>query len=247
MPVETNEGGPAEVRPSIARGREAFSRGDYVTALDEFNSVVDRHPQYADIHQLMGLCFCLLGQPEAGLQSFEHALRINPNYVEALLNKAITLSELGEFEAANEAFEAARESEYAGDGRFSSAVANRLAEGHAELGDRYLEAGEVEESVRQFSRAVELRPTYPDLRTRLAEALLRSGDLDAAEEQLDRAVEDRPAFVRARAARGLLYLRRGDSEAARTEWLRCQRDAPDDALVRAYLSMLETDASGRES
>lgn len=241
MPADGLDTG-AEIRPSIARGREAFGRGDYVTALDEFNSVVDRHPQYADIHQLMGLCFCLLGQPEAGLQSFGHALRINPNYVEALLNKAITLSELGEFEAANEAFEAARQSEYAGEGRFSSAVANRLAEGHAELGDRYLEAGEVDEAVRQLTRAVELRPSYPDLRTRLAEALLRSGDLDAAERQLDRAVEDRPGFVRARAARGLLYLRRGERERARREWLRCQRDAPGDALVRAYLSILEPDA-----
>jgi tetratricopeptide (TPR) repeat protein len=245
MASEGTEGGPSEVRPSIARGREAFSRGDYVTALDEFNDVVDRHPQYADIHQLMGLCFCLLGQPEAGLQSFEHALRINPNYVEALLNKAITLSELGEFDAANEAFEAARRSEYAGDGRFSSAVANRLAEGHAELGERYLEAGEVEESVRQFTRAVELRPAYPDLRTRLAEALLRAGDLEAAEAQLDRAIRDRPAFVRARAARGLLYLRRGKRERAREEWLRCQQDAPDDQLVRAYLSILDP-GSGEE-
>ena len=239
MPADGTETGATEIRPSIARGREAFGRGDYVTALDEFNSVVDRHPQYADIHQLMGLCFCLLGQPEAGLQSFGHALRINPNYVEALLNKAITLSELGEFEAANEAFEAARQSEYAGDGRFSSAVANRLAEGHAELGDRYLEAGEVEEAVRQLTRAVELRPSYPDLRTRLAEALLRGGDLEGAERQLDRAVEDRPAFVRARAARGLLYLRRGERDRARREWLRCQRDAPGHALVRAYLSILE--------
>lgn len=234
----------AEAQPSIARGRKAFGRGDYVTALDEFNAVVTRHPQYADIHQLMGLCFCLLGQPEAGLQSFGHALRINPNYVEALLNKAITLSELGEFEAANEAFEAARQSEYAGDGRFSSAVANRLAEGHAELGDRYLEAGDLEEAVRQFRRAVELRPAYPDLRTRLAEALLRSGDLDAAERELDTAVEERPAFIRARAARGLLYIRRGERDRARREWLRCQQDAPGDPLVRAYLSILETPATG---
>ncbi|MEN8375268.1 MAG: tetratricopeptide repeat protein [Gemmatimonadota bacterium] len=229
----------ADVRPNIARGREAFGRGDYVTALDEFSGVVEQQPQYADVHQLMGLCLCLLGQPEAGLQSFGHALRINPNYVEALLNKAITLSELGEFEAATESFEAARQSEYAGAGRFSSAVANRLAEAHAELGDRYLEAGDVEEALRQFGRAVDLRPTYPDLRTRLAEAYLRSGDLDAAERELDRAVEERPAFVRARAARGLLYLRRGERDRARREWIRCQGDAPDDALVRAYLSILE--------
>ena len=239
-PRDAGDGG----RPNITRGREAFGRGDYVTALDEFNSVVARHPQYADIHQLMGLCFCLLGQPEAGLQSFSHALRINPNYVEALLNKAITLSELGEFEAATEAFEAARQSEYAGEGRFSSAVANRLAEGHADLGDRYLEAGEVDEAVRQMRRAVELRPAYPDLRTRLAEALLRSGDLDGAERELDRAVEDRPAYVRARAARGLLYLRKGERDRARREWARCQRDAPDDALVRAYLSILDDSEEG---
>jgi Tfp pilus assembly protein PilF len=92
---------------------------------------------------------------------------------------------------------------------------------------------------------VELRPAYPDLRTRLAEALLRAGDLEAAEAQLDRAIRDRPAFVRARAARGLLYLRRGKRERAREEWLRCQQDAPDDQLVRAYLSILDP-GSGEE-
>ncbi|NIP83523.1 MAG: hypothetical protein GWM90_31560, partial [Gemmatimonadetes bacterium] len=47
----------------IQDAREAFDRRDYVAALADLREVVENHPHYADVRQLMGLCLSFLGQP----------------------------------------------------------------------------------------------------------------------------------------------------------------------------------------
>ncbi|HUH13639.1 MAG TPA: tetratricopeptide repeat protein [Longimicrobiales bacterium] len=228
-----------QTQTRIQRGKDAFQRRDYMEALNEFTEVLAEFPRFADLHHLAGLCLAFLGQPEAAIEEFDKALALNGRYVEAHLNRAITLNELGRFDEAREAFEAAQQNELSGEGRFSAAAAHSLALSHAQLGDQYLEAGAVEDAVREHRKAVSLRPGYPDLRNRLAHALLRQGDLDGAEEELDAAVNKDARFVRARATRGLVYFRQGRRDEAVQEWEACRAQDPSDPQVRAYLSMLD--------
>lgn len=230
-----------QTQAQIQRGRDAFQRRDYMNALNEISDVLDRFPKFADLHHMAGLCLAFLGQPEAAIEEFDKALSLNDRYVEAHLNRAITLNELGRFDEGRAAFEKAQEYELAGEGKFSAAVAHRLALAHADVGDLYLEAGAVEDAVREHSKAVALRPGYPDLRNRLAQALLRKGALDEAEEHLNAALNKDPRFVRARATRGLVYFRQGRRDQAVEEWEACREQDPSDPQVRAYLSMLDED------
>src|SRR5207244_4301459 len=55
---------------------------------------------FADAHHLLGLSYSLVGQQEQALAQLDRALQLNPQYVEALIHKAIVLNELGrEYEA----------------------------------------------------------------------------------------------------------------------------------------------------
>ncbi len=227
----------------IQRGRLAFERRDYAAALADFRQVLDQQPTFADIRHMAGLCLNFLGDPEAALEEFDRALALNEGYIEAHLSRAITLNDLGRYDEAEEAFRRASEHVRPVEGgRFPSAVSARLANAHAELGDLYMAASAPEEAVVQYWAALELRPSFIDIRNKLAMALMQLGELDQAEAQLQTAIEANPEFLMARLNLGLVHFRRERFEEAAAEWHRCAERHPDHPQVRAYLAMLEKPA-----
>jgi len=223
----------------IDRGRRAFERRDYTAALAHFRGVLETHPEWADVRHLCGLCLSFLGQPEAALEEFDRALRLNDQYVEAHLNRALVLNEMGRFDEAAQAFERAGYYEYAVAGRFPAAITVRLAQAHAQVGDLYIEAGAPLEAATQYRRALEMRPRFHDIRNKLARSLLQTGDTASAIEQLEMALAGNPRFVPARLNLGLALYRQGDHEGARREWNECRDQDPTNAQVAAYLALVE--------
>ena len=223
----------------IARGKDAYARNDYMAALADFEEVSRREGGFADVHNLRGVCLSMLGRPEAAVEAFQQALALNPAFVGAHLNLAITLNDLGRLDDAREAFQrAAQADEERTSGPFGSAVADRLATRHAELGDLYGEAGALQQAAEQYRRACEIRPHFLDIRNKLGRALLDLGDLRGAATELSQVLSANPAFAGARANLGLALFRAGDLDGARSEWERCASQQPDNAQVAAYLGML---------
>ena len=89
-----------DVRQQIQRGKQAFERHEYAAALEDFQEVLSRSPHFADVRHLTGLCLSFLGHAEAALAEFDHAIALNPRYIEAHINLANTLNELGRFDEA---------------------------------------------------------------------------------------------------------------------------------------------------
>ncbi|HEX5725284.1 MAG TPA: tetratricopeptide repeat protein [Longimicrobiaceae bacterium] len=234
------------VEQQIARAKEAFARNAYLAALEDLQAVAARHPGFADIQNLIGLCLSLAGRPEEALAAFARATELNPGYVEAHLNLAITLNDLGRLDEAHASFQRAAEAdeEKTGGGRFSSAAAAKLANRHMELGDLYAEAGGLEEALEQYRRAAELRPQFLDIGNKLARALIDLGRTGEAIDELQRIVRMNASFVAARANLGLALYRAGRLDAAGEEWRRCLAQQPGNAQVSSYLGMLERQREG---
>jgi tetratricopeptide (TPR) repeat protein len=224
----------------LDRARAAFDRRDYVAALADAREIVDDHPQFADVRQLMGLCLSLLGRPEEALEQFDRALAENDGYIEAHLCRGITLNELGRFDEAKESFDKAAECEARVGGRFPASVSARLANGHAAVAELYLAAGAPADAVEELRRALDLRPQFHDTRNRLAEALIQLGNLDAARDELERALDGNGRFFQARLNLGLVHYRAGHHDKAAEEWQECRSQDPNSPQVRAYLNMLES-------
>jgi len=243
MPIE-----PA-VEQMIARAKENFARGAYLAALEDLHAAAERHPEFADVQNLMGLCLSLAGRPEEALAAFERATALNEGYVEAHLNRAITLNDLGRTDEARESFQRAAEAdgEKTGGGRFSSAAAARLANLHAQLGDTYLQAGAADEALEEYRKAAGLRPQFVDIRNKLARTLIDLGRLDDAALELEAILAERPSFVAARANLGLAHYRAGRLDDAEREWRRCEQQQPDHAQVSGYLGMLGRQREGGNS
>lgn len=222
----------------IARGKEAYARNAYLAALEDLQEVVRREPRFADVHNLMGLCLSLTGRPEAAVEAFDRAVGVNPGYVEAHLNRAITLNELGRLDEARDAFQRAADEDRS-DGRFTSTVAARLANQHAQLGDLYAQAGSLPDAEEQYRRAAALRPRFLDIRNKLARTLIELGRLQDAVDELHAMLTVNPAFTAARVNLGLALYRAGRAGEARAEWERCLAQQPGNAQVSGYLGMLQ--------
>jgi tetratricopeptide (TPR) repeat protein len=235
----------SQLKELIDRGKGSYERRDYVAALTDFRQVLVAQPNFADIRHLAGLCLTFLGQPEAALDEFDRALTVNDQYVEAHINRALVLNELGRFDEARSAFERAGYYEYAISGRFPAAITARLANKHSEVGDLYQEAGAPMEAAAQYRRALELRPRFHDIRNKLAQSLLQLGELESAIEELKTALEGNSHYVPARLNLGLSLFRSGRREEAAREWRKCREEEPGNPQVRAYLAMLDRETAPR--
>ena len=224
--------------PLINQARERFALQDYYGAIHLLQSVVDSGRTFADCHHLLGLCYAMLGQPQRALEHFSQALELNPRYIEAHIHRGILLNDLGRTEEANEAFRHAADHNVRQEHGFPAQAAANLANQHAQLAAAYAESGAMEEAVAQYRRAVELGPTFADIRYKLARVLLESGDVLEARDELERVVADRPNFIDALASLGLARFLSGDVTGAQAVWRECLLARPKNARVEAYLAML---------
>lgn len=222
----------------LARAQERFAVQDYYGAVHLLEEIVAGGRGFADVHHLLGVSLSLLGHGERALDEFARALELNPRYLEALIHQGVVLNELGREREADESFRRAAASVAPPSTGLPAHVAARLANLHSELAEAYAEGGAADRAIEQYGRALELGPSFHDLRYRMARLLLESGRPLEAREALEQVLAARPNFVDAEAALGLAHYLSGDAIGAREVWKRCLERRPENARVEAYLSML---------
>lgn len=222
----------------VARAKERIEAGDPYGAVHLLREVIASGRAFADAHQLLGVAYCMVGQPAVALEEFDRALAVNPKYLDAHLNRAVTLNQLGRYDDAQAAFAAAQGLGGVDHTGFPAGEASRLANLHAELAEAYVAAGGVAEAIAQYAHAAELRPEFVDLRYRLARLRLEAGDVALARSELEGILAQRPGFFDARASLGMACYLLGDVAAARAAWEQCRSERADDVRVTAYLALL---------
>jgi tetratricopeptide (TPR) repeat protein len=228
----------AQTERALARARERFAVQDYYGTVHLLEEIVATGRAFADVHHLLGVSLSLLGQRERALVELGRALELNPRYLEALIHQGLVLSELGREAEAEDAFRRAASSVSPSTDGLPSPIASRLANHHAELAEAYAEAGALDRAVEQYQRALELGPTFVDLRYRMARLMLEAGRSLEAREALEEVIRLRPNFLDAMAALGLAHFLSGDAPGARDIWKACLSRRPENARVEAYLAML---------
>jgi tetratricopeptide (TPR) repeat protein len=228
----------------VARARDRYAVRDYHGSTLLLREAVVEGLAYADAHNLLGLCLALIGRPEEALVSFDAALALNPRYVEAHLNRAVLLNDMGRSDEARTAFETAEQLGKADETGFPVMVANRLANAHASLASEYRAAGALDEAIAQFERALELRPGYADVRLAMARALTERGRHAEASRELDEVLRGRPEWLDAMLLRGLTAYLQGDLATADVVWTSAAERHPEEPRVEIYRSMLARRRTG---
>src|SRR5213594_2212681 len=222
----------------VEQANERFQLQDYYGAIHLLEEVISTGRAFADAHHLLGLSYSLAGQPEKALEQLDRALALNPNYIEALIHRALVLNELGREEEASAVLRRARQVTSERRAGFHGHVASKLANQHASLGQAYYEAGGLNEAIAQYEAALALGPAFHDLRYKLGRLLLEAGRALDAHEQFQIIVRERPSFLDAAAMLGLASYLAGDGLAARAVWEELRARRPEDPRVEAYLALL---------
>jgi tetratricopeptide (TPR) repeat protein len=230
------------LRQLITLGREHYQAREYDKAEKYLSQVVTEHRGFADIFNMLGVIYHSQGRFQQAQESFEESLKINPNYTEAALNLAVTYNDLGKYAQAREVYTKAIARSRAQPRSLDPFAKGKIANMHADLGSAYHGIGFYPESIREYQKALELCPTFVDLRTRLAGVYRDMGDAGAAQRELGIVKTTNPKFIPARVALGLVLFSLGRRDDAIREWEAVLAMEPTHKAAAVYLHMVRDDS-----
>ena len=141
---------------------------------EEIHAQREIQKEYAHEYYLMGNeCITKAHDPNAAIRSFDKALKLYPEFVDAWVRKGVTLLDMGDgFQAVTCLNEAVRLNPKSFKARY-----NR--------GKSYLQLKYYDEAVSDFMKAVDLKPKHAAAHEYLAEAFLHIGEEELARQHQD--------------------------------------------------------------
>lgn len=227
-----------KLREALATGRELYRQKEYVRAEPHLAQIADAKLPYADVHNMLGVIYHDVGQFSKAQACFEEALRINPAYTEASLNLAVTYNDMGRYAEARDLYLGALTTSTRPGGKLDSYVMGKLANMYADIAEVYASSGAFDEAIAEYRRALALRPTFIDLRQRLAAALRDAGRPDDALRELKAVLAQNPDYLPARLSHGLTLFSTGDHASAIEALDAILVDHPDHPRAKLYKSMI---------
>ena len=232
-----------ELRSHYNLGRATFQSGDYAAAEPMLREVNHAHPEFADVHNMLGVIAMEAGRMSEAEEHLNTALRLNPHYTEAALHLSICYNEMGRYGDAREVYGMATSDSpggrRAGLERHSRMVKARIANLHAELGDSYAAVGEADLASSEYMAALEICPNFGDIRLKLAAVLRDAGRIDGAIAELLTLRREAPDFLRARLQLGLTYWVAKRYTDAKREWQAVLEKQPDNRVARFYFDRVD--------
>jgi tetratricopeptide (TPR) repeat protein len=229
-----------KLREALGTGRSLYAKKEYSRA-EPYLALLERAKvPYADVYNMLGVIHHDGGQFSKAQGAFEEALRINPGYTEASLNLAVTYNDMGRYQEAKETYLSALTQSTRPGAKLDSFVMGKLANMYAEIAEVFVSSGAFEEAVGEYRRALALRPTFIDIRLKLAQALRDVGRADDARRELKTILAQNPDYVPARIHLGITLFSLGKSLEAVAELKAVLANYPDDKRARLYLDMIES-------
>ena len=226
-------------RNLLTKAREHYKRKEFERARSLLERIVEAGGvTYADVYNMLGVIHHDAGDLARAQEQFEAALRINPNYTEAILNLTVTYNEIGRYDDARRLMEhlGSRKGQEGPDS-LEPYARGKIANLHAEVAQAYVDAGMPQDAMHELRKAILLCPTFADLRLKLSNLYRQAGDLDAAKFELDEAIAARPRYLPAHVALGVTLLSLGDSKGAIAAWEKAIEIDPDHKAAQMYLRM----------
>jgi len=233
-----------KLRVQYLLGLESFSKNDYQEAEKHLAAFAQEVAHFADVWQMLGVIYHEQGKFNRAVECFEKALAINPQYTEALLSLAVTYNDLGQYDKAQTLYaNAKRGGETAGTKEQAALpdpfVRGKIANMHSELGDVYRSIGLQNEAITEYQKALKLRPDFPDIRTKMAQALHDQGKKEQALKELMEIKRSRPDYLLARINLGVTHYSMGRVDEAIREWKEVLQEDPENKKALMYLRLVQ--------
>ena len=211
-----------------------LSVGRYEVAEKLLSEKLEELGDHADLHNLLGFVFHRQSQFSKALKSFERSWQTDPAFVEARLNYAVTLCDLGHYTKAQTIFKEAQEYK---DLQMSQShlTLKRLAKNHEKLGDDYRRCGMELQAHSEYQKSLGLSKDRPQVRLKIAQTFINSQNYQRAREELEATLTDPHCGEEARCLLGIIALRQGNTQQALNHWQ--SYETPRSRLLQAYRAL----------
>jgi predicted Zn-dependent protease len=212
-----------EVKPvSYEDAESTYTSGDYPEAAQLFSRYIEKHPENAWGHYMLGLAAWKSGESDRALSAFDRALELDPNHRKSMYNSSRVLLETGHAAEALERIELALSQEplsteglrLLGRARYQLGKVDEAIEAYRRalstddrdvwsmnnLGLIYIEQDRSSEALAPLARAVQLRSNAPVFQNNLGVALERSGYPVAASKSYEAAIQVDSSYTKASVA-----------------------------------------------
>jgi tetratricopeptide (TPR) repeat protein len=223
----------------ITVGKEAFNKQDYETAERCLKDVIKKKAVFPDLYNMLGLIYHERGKYGLAHKAFEKALELNPNYTEASLNLSVTYNDLGKYTEAKAVYTKAKKASTLEPGEIDPYLKGKLANLHFELGEIYRGINLYDDAINEFKKALFIRPTFVDIKTRLADTYREQGNIDKAIKEYIDAKKLGKNYSAISINLGISYYAQGKYQKARGEWEEVVMKDPNNKRAPMYLSLLD--------
>ena len=222
-------------------GKEFFLKNKYDIALQHLEAFEQQNKSYADVYNMLGIIYHLNGRIKDAIKAFEKALKINPGYLEAATNLAITYNDIGQYEKATNVLNRAKSSSHSKSIKEmeDKLIKSKLSNLHAQIADLYVEIGKYDDAIEEYHKALNLQPTFVDIKTKLAIALREKGMLAQAIRELEEAKFINADYIPARVNLGILYYLMRRLDDAIVEWESVLKHEPKNGIANMYLNAVK--------
>lgn len=182
---------------------------DFVDADRWFSEVVAETPDDANAHYLLGRTQFNENDYRGAIASFERALALRPNFVEAENNIGLAWRELNDPDKARAAFETAIE------WQGSTPVD---AQPFLNLGKLFADQHQTNQATRYLNQALNLAPGNPTIHEELSHVYAAQQNLPMARAELEKAIALSPNISSLHYQLGQIYRKQGLTDRARKEF-----------------------------
>ena len=225
------------VKEQINLGKDYFDHKEYHKAEQCLREVVAEHENFADVHNLLGVINHIGGRFQAAIDYFQKALRVNPNYTEAILNLAVLYNDLGQYADAKKLYTKLKKSKGKNSTSIEPVLKGKLSNLHAEIGDIYRSISMFDFAIDEYRKALNLNAKYHDIRTKLGQALRENGKPKDSIKELEAVIKANPKNNPARVQLGLTLYTTGKTAEAKKTWQKALENNPRDQYAKMYLRL----------
>ena len=226
-----------EPNDSALRNQQAIifsAKKQYPEAIKIYDLLISKQPE-AYAYYNRGNAKYKLGQKQAAISDYDHAITINPNFTEAYYNRGNAKSELGQKQAAISDYDRA----IAINPNYDKAYYNR--------GNAKSEIGQKQAAISDYDRAIAINPNDAEAYYNRGNAKSKLGQKQAAISDYDRAIAINLNYAEAYYNRGIIKNEIGQNQAAISDYDRAIAINPNFAEAYANRAIIKSELGQKQA